>query len=34
MTIWTLGHSTRSLEDFLALLAQHGIEADLALNTN
>ena len=27
VTIWTLGHSTRSLEEFFALLAQHGIEA-------
>lgn len=24
--IFTLGHSTRSLEDFLALLAEHGVE--------
>jgi uncharacterized protein (DUF488 family) len=26
-TIWTVGHSTRTLEDFLGLLAGHGIEA-------
>lgn len=26
-TIWTLGHSTRSLAEFLALLSAHGIEA-------
>ncbi len=26
MRIWTIGHSTRSLEDFLALLREHGIE--------
>lgn len=26
-TVWTVGHSTRSLEDFLALLAEHRIEA-------
>ena len=26
-TVWTVGHSTRSLEDFLELLAQNGIEA-------
>jgi uncharacterized protein (DUF488 family) len=25
--VWTVGHSTRSLDDFLGLLAQHGIEA-------
>jgi uncharacterized protein (DUF488 family) len=25
--IWTVGHSTRSLEDFIALLRAHGIEA-------
>lgn len=27
MTIWTVGHSTRSLEEFLALLAGYRIEA-------
>ena len=27
MTIWTIGHSTRSLDEFTALLAQHDIEA-------
>jgi uncharacterized protein (DUF488 family) len=27
LTVWTIGHSTRPLDDFLALLAQHGIEA-------
>ena len=26
-SIWTIGHSTRSLEEFLALLADNGIEA-------
>ena len=26
LQIWTIGHSTRSLEDFLALLTAHGIE--------
>ena len=26
-TIWTVGHSTRTLEGFLALMAAHGIEA-------
>ncbi len=26
-TIWTIGHSTRTLEEFLALLADNGIEA-------
>lgn len=26
-TIWTIGHSTRTHEDFLGLLAAHGIEA-------
>jgi uncharacterized protein (DUF488 family) len=26
-TVHTIGHSTRSIEDFLALLASHGIEA-------
>ncbi|MGH8157440.1 MAG: DUF488 family protein [Rhodanobacter sp.] len=26
-TIWTIGHSTRSLEELLALLAEYGIEA-------
>lgn len=26
-TVWTIGHSTRTLEEFLALLAAHGIEA-------
>ncbi|HYC32084.1 MAG TPA: DUF488 domain-containing protein [Gemmatimonadales bacterium] len=25
--VWTVGHSTRALEDFLELLAEHGIEA-------
>jgi uncharacterized protein (DUF488 family) len=25
-TIWTIGHSTRSIEAFLALLATHGLE--------
>lgn len=27
MTIWTLGHSTRTLEELLAALQAHGIEA-------
>jgi uncharacterized protein (DUF488 family) len=27
LTIWTIGHSTRPLDEFLALLAQHRIEA-------
>ncbi len=27
LTIWTIGHSTRSLEEFLVLLAAHAIEA-------
>jgi uncharacterized protein (DUF488 family) len=27
LTIWTIGHSTRPLDDFLALLAQYRIEA-------
>ena len=27
MRLWTVGHSTRSLDDFLALLRTHGIEA-------
>ena len=27
MRLWTIGHSTRSLDEFLALLAPHGIEA-------
>ena len=27
MTVWTIGHSTRSTEDFLATLAAHEIEA-------
>ena len=26
VTIWTIGHSTRAIEEFLALLAQNGIE--------
>ena len=26
LPVFTLGHSTRSLEDFLALLAEHGVE--------
>ena len=26
-TVWTLGHSTRSWDDFLAMLSAHGIEA-------
>jgi uncharacterized protein (DUF488 family) len=26
-TVWTIGHSTRPLEDFLELLAENGIEA-------
>ena len=26
MTVWTLGHSTRALADFLDLLARHGIQ--------
>jgi uncharacterized protein (DUF488 family) len=25
--VWTIGHSTRPLEDFLGLLAESGIEA-------
>lgn len=27
VTIWTIGHSTRSIEDFLALLKAHNIES-------
>lgn len=27
LTIWTVGHSTRSLEEFIALLQAHGVEA-------
>src|SRR5688500_2063849 len=27
LTIWTIGHSTRSLDEFLELLALNGIEA-------
>ena len=27
MTVWTIGHSTRSLDEFLELLAPHKIEA-------
>jgi len=27
MKAWTIGHSTRPIEDFLALLAEHGIQA-------
>ncbi|NMM38009.1 MAG: DUF488 domain-containing protein [Glaciimonas sp.] len=27
LTVWTIGHSTRALDDFLALLAQYRIEA-------
>jgi uncharacterized protein (DUF488 family) len=26
MTVWTIGHSTRTIDDFLAILAVHGIE--------
>jgi uncharacterized protein (DUF488 family) len=26
VTIWTIGHSTRTIDDFLAVLAAHGIE--------
>ena len=26
MTIWTIGHSTRTIDDFLAVLASHDIE--------
>ena len=26
-TVWTIGHSTRTLEEFLALLAAHAVEA-------
>jgi uncharacterized protein (DUF488 family) len=26
MTIWTIGHSTRSLDELIALLREHGIE--------
>ena len=26
-TVWTIGHSTRSQDDFLALLAGYGIQA-------
>ena len=26
-TLWTIGHSTRPWDDFVALLAEHGIEA-------
>jgi uncharacterized protein (DUF488 family) len=25
MTVWTIGHGTRSIDDFIALLAAHGI---------
>ena len=27
LTIWTIGHSTRSIEDFIALLKAHNIES-------
>lgn len=27
LSVWTIGHSTRSIEEFLELLAAHGIEA-------
>jgi uncharacterized protein (DUF488 family) len=27
VTVWTIGHSTRSTEEFLAALAAHEIEA-------
>jgi len=27
LTLWTIGHSTRSIDEFIALLSQHGIEA-------
>lgn len=27
MTIWTIGHSSRTLDEFLALLSQYGIQA-------
>ena len=27
LRLWTIGHSTRSLEEFLSLLREHGIEA-------
>ena len=27
LTVWTIGHSTRSQDDFLALLAGYGIQA-------
>jgi hypothetical protein len=27
LTIWTIGHSTRAIEDFLALLKAHKIES-------
>lgn len=33
MTIWTLGHSTRPIESFLALLAAHGIERLVDIRT-
>ena len=33
MAIWTLGHSTRSLEDFLALLKAHDIERLVDIRT-
>src|SRR6185295_4476268 len=26
-TVWTIGHSTRTIEDFLAVLSAYGIEA-------
>lgn len=26
MTIWTIGHSTRSIEEFLTILGAHGVE--------
>jgi uncharacterized protein (DUF488 family) len=26
VTVWTIGHSTRALDEFLALLAAHGVE--------
>ncbi len=33
MTIWTIGHSTRPISDFLALLKAHGIEQLIDVRT-
>jgi len=32
-TLWTVGHSTRSIEDFIALLQEHGIQQVVDVRT-